>query len=94
MTTILTTTDHSTAILCGYDGPVDPRADSEGLEINHFVTKLAFCNASDTPNTVLTFLHSLDILDGQSSISLSGLAEIRQVAEALTRLVKQIEAKS
>lgn len=68
--TILDTRDHSDAILCGYDGPADPRNDTAGLIIR-----------KATYNSGRSLQITLEGWEGE--VSLMGEAEIEQTIKAL-----------
>lgn len=69
---LLDTTDHSDAILCGYDGPRDYREDGEGLQVTH---------------GVFDRFESVTFNGPDGEVSLSGRSEIEQVWKALGRVL-------
>lgn len=73
--TLLDTREKFDAGLLGYDGPCDPREDSEGLIITHETG----------------FPLSITLLGPEGEINLSGTAEVREVANALLSALRAAE---
>lgn len=75
--TLLDSREYSDARLMGYDGERDPREDGEGLIVR---------------DTTMFQFREITLNGPDGEVRLSGIAEIEQVAQALTAFVERFRA--